>query len=68
MLIRISDVAKRGWLKLREERGEGAINTIAIIVGLTFIAGAIIAAMNAISPEVGQRIMDVIRSAIGGGG
>ena len=52
---------------LRDEKGEGAINTIAIIAGMALIAAAILGGMQLVAPEVGDRIIEVIRNAISGG-
>ena len=59
----------RGLLfRIADERGDGPINYIALLVGLALIAAAVIAAFQAMSGPVGDRIREVIGNAIGAGG
>jgi hypothetical protein len=51
---------------LAEERGGmEPIQVIAIIAGAALIAAAVLAALSILAPEVGDRILEVFRRALG---
>ena len=67
-VIRIKNEIRELFLSIADERGDGPINYIALLVGLALIAAAVIAAFQAMSGPVGARIREVIGAAIGAGG
>ena len=56
------------YFKIQDEKGQSAIEVIAIIAGIAIIGAAILAAMGVMGPEIGDAIMNVIRKAIGAAG
>lgn len=66
-VLRIQNCIKRISGRIADERGDGPINYIALVVGLALVAAAVMGALEAVAPSVRERIIDVIKQAIGVG-